>query len=96
MRLISAGSLVRAQSGPVFARVAVEREDCRAVALAKADIPVIWNRHAASYDSASHHFFLFLQLLQGFLGSLNMIAFRIGLDRFLIPFSRRTLIARLG
>jgi hypothetical protein len=37
MRLISAGSLVRAQSGPVFARIVEESEDCRAVAGAKAD-----------------------------------------------------------
>ncbi len=32
MRLISAGSLVRAQSGPVFARGVVENKDCRALA----------------------------------------------------------------
>src|SRR5580765_3146964 len=53
MRLISAGSLVRAQSGPVFARIVEESEDCRAVAGAKADRVELGDVNVASYDSAS-------------------------------------------
>ena len=53
MRLISAGSLVRAQSGPVFARIVEESEDCRAVALAKADRVGLNDAAVASYDSIS-------------------------------------------
>ena len=38
---------------PVFARVVEESEDCRAVALAKADLFHLVAANAASYDSAS-------------------------------------------
>jgi hypothetical protein len=94
MRLISAGSKVRILSGPVFGRVVIESEDRRAVALAKADIRVFGPLHAASYDLASDE--LLLQLFQGLLGRLDMLAIRIGLDRLFIPFTRAGFIAQIG
>jgi hypothetical protein len=53
---------VRIPLPPVFARVVEESEDCRAVALAKADTFNPCNIDAASYDSTSQRmsqFFMF-------------------------------------
>ncbi len=44
---------VRIPLPPVFARVANKSGDCRAEALAEADIFRVRNMNAASYDSAS-------------------------------------------
>jgi putative endonuclease len=56
---------VQLPSPPVFARNVVESEDCRAVALAKADLPG-YNVARASYDSASQSMatFTYVYILQ--------------------------------
>jgi putative endonuclease len=64
----SGHSGVRIPLPPVFARVVEESEDCRAEALAKADLFDIVNANAASYDSASRGAsmarFFYIYLLQ--------------------------------
>jgi hypothetical protein len=53
---------VRIPLPPVFARVVEESEDCRAEALAEADIFSACSISRASYDSASHHDKILLRL----------------------------------
>jgi|SRR6516165_7214068 len=58
----SSDSGVRIPLPPVFARVVEESEDCRAEALAEADIFSACSISRASYDSASHHDKILLRL----------------------------------
>jgi hypothetical protein len=57
MRLISAGSLVRAQSGPVFARVVSRERRLSRRSLGEGDLFRLADLNAASYDSASQPYF---------------------------------------
>src|SRR5262245_27472824 len=54
MRLISAGSLVRAQSGPVFARVRSRERRLSRRSLGEGGRALASHPGAASYDSGSH------------------------------------------
>jgi hypothetical protein len=54
MRLISAGSLVRAQSGPVFARIGSRERRLSRRSLGEGGRALARHPGAASYDPASH------------------------------------------